>query len=88
MKFEHKDFNDSALIELAARTLNTSSYQILKSAMIACNGNHYETHLDAAFDELMMGPGRIAKRYRKYIIEVLAGETIFYAESEQAILLA
>ncbi len=88
----HRDYNDGALMELASRVLDVSVYQLLRSAMLMCNGHLYETHLDAAFSELMMGTGRIKAEYRQYIIGVLVGTNIFITDpadgDTEAILLA
>lgn len=88
----HKEYNDSALMELASRILDVSVYQLLRSAMLMCNGHLYETHLDAAFSELMMGTGRIKSEYRQYIIDVLVGTNIFITDpangDTEAVLLA
>lgn len=88
----HKDYNDSALMELASRVLDTSVYQLLRSAMLICNGHLYETHLDAAFSELIMGTGRIKGEYRQYIIDVLVGTNVFITDpadgNSEAILIA
>lgn len=88
----HRDYNDGALMELASRVLDTSVYQLLRSAMLVCNGHLYETHLDAAFSELLMGNGRIKAEYRQYIIDVLVGSNVFITDladgNSEAILIA
>lgn len=62
---------------LAATIFNTSSYQLIRSAMLTCDGYSSDADLDDIFQNIHMTIGKIESRYRQYLIDIILGDKIF-----------
>lgn len=86
------DLDDSFLIHLVCTEAGISSYQFVRSAMLYCNGNVFENHVNSAFTNITLGGGRMPNDWRKYAKDVLVGKAVIYynagEENNQAGLLA
>jgi hypothetical protein len=87
--FKHEDVDDEIILHLFCTCFNTTVFQALNSANVKTLGWTNDTHIRNLSFELMT-TGRISKPFRKYFIDCLCGNDIFYTNTErtEALLLA